>query len=97
MPEQQTGAARGYNPSKPGRRSHHPLMAFVSDVRMIANVWLRPGHTGSANNVIRFLHATRAHLAGRMIGLLRADSGFCEDAFLTHLEGERTARTGSRS
>ena len=86
--EQQMGAARGYNPSKPGRRSHHPLMAFVADVRMIANVWLRPGNTGSANNVIGFLHATREHLAGKAIGLLRADSGFCEDAFLTHLEGE---------
>ena len=87
--EQQEGGARGYNPSKPGRRSHHPLMAFVAEVRMVANVWLRPGNTGSANNVIGFLHATRAHLAGKAIGLLRADSGFCEDAFLTHLEGER--------
>ena len=87
--EQQEGGARGYNPSKPGRRSHHPLMAFVADVRMIANVWLRPGNTGSANNVINFLHATRANLAGKAIGLLRADSGFCEDGFLTHLEGER--------
>ena len=53
-------------------------MAFVADVRMIANVWLRPGNTGSANNVIGFLHATREHLAGKAIGLLRADSGFCE-------------------
>ena len=87
--EQQQGAARGYNPAKPGRRSHHPLMAFVSDVRMIANVWLRLGNSGSANNVIGFLHATREHLAGKAIGLLRADSGFCEDAFLRHLEGER--------
>lgn len=87
--EQQAGAARGYNPAKPGRRSHHPLMAFVSDVRMIANVWLRPGNSGSANNVINFLQATREHLAGKTIGLLRADSGFCEDAFLRHLEGER--------
>ena len=50
--------------------------------------WLRPGNTGSANNVIGFLHATREHLAGKTIGLLRADSGFCEDAFLAHLEGE---------
>ena len=39
--------------------------------------------------MIGFLHATREHLAGKTIGLLRADSGFCEDAFLTHLEGER--------
>ena len=56
---------------------------------MVANVWLRPGNTGSANNVISFLQATREHLAGKPIGLLRADSGFCEDAFLTHLERER--------
>jgi len=33
----QEGTARGYNPSKPGRVSHHPLMAFVADTRMIAN------------------------------------------------------------
>ena len=37
---QQEGAARGYNPRKPGRCSHHPLMAFVADTRMIANLWL---------------------------------------------------------
>lgn len=36
----QQGAARGYNPAKRGRASHHPLMAFVSDTRMIANCWL---------------------------------------------------------
>ena len=33
----QIGAARGYNPAKRGRASHHPLMAFVADTRMIAN------------------------------------------------------------
>ena len=40
----QEGAAKGYNPKRPGRLSHHPLLAFVSDVRMIANYWLRPEH-----------------------------------------------------
>ena len=52
---QQEGAARGYNPRKPGRCSHHPLMAFVADTRMIANFWLRPGNSHSANNVLSFL------------------------------------------
>jgi len=33
---------RGYNLRKLGRNSHHPLMAFVADIRMIANLWLRP-------------------------------------------------------
>ena len=40
----QEGAAKVYNPKRPGRLSHHPLLAFVSDVRMIANYWLRPEH-----------------------------------------------------
>ena len=52
---QQEGAARGYNPRKPGRNAHHPLMAFVADARMIANLWLRPGNSHSANNALAFL------------------------------------------
>ena len=51
----QQGAIRGYNPSKRGRASHHPLMAFVADSRMLANVWLRPGNAHTANNAIAFL------------------------------------------
>jgi hypothetical protein len=47
----QEGAAKGYNPKKPGRTSHHPLMAFVSELDIFANIWLRPGNTGSANHV----------------------------------------------
>ena len=31
---EQEGAAKGYNPKRPGRNSHHPILAFVSDIRM---------------------------------------------------------------
>ena len=41
----QEGAKKGYNPQKRGRASHHPIMAFVSDVKMVANFWLRSGNT----------------------------------------------------
>jgi hypothetical protein len=27
-----------------GRNSHHPLMALISQTRMVANPWLRPGN-----------------------------------------------------
>ena len=37
-------------------------MAFVSETRMIANCWLRPGNTSSANNVQGFLTNTRERL-----------------------------------
>jgi hypothetical protein len=83
---QPQGASKGYNARKPGRLSHHPLMAFVADSRMLANCWLRPGSSHTANNTRAFLANTQEHLAGKRIGLLRADSGFCDDAFLTHLQ-----------
>ena len=40
---EQEWAKRGYNPSKRGRASHHPLMAFISDCNMVVNMWLRSG------------------------------------------------------
>jgi len=83
---QQEGACRGYNPVRHGRASHHPLLAFIAEFRLVANFWLRPGNVHSANNVLQFLESTLAHLAGKTVGLLRADSGFFDDAFLTALE-----------
>lgn len=90
----QQGAVRGYNPSKRGRASHHPLMAFVADTRMLANVWLRPGNAHSANNVISFLQSSIQNLGpDKRVGLVRADSGFCEDGFLRHLEHQQLRYT----
>lgn len=85
----QEGAARGYNPSKRGRASHHPLMAFVADTRMIANCWLRPGNSSSANNVQAFLANTLHRLGDKRVCLLRADSGFSDAAFLDHLDQQQ--------
>ena len=85
----QEGAVRGYNPTKPGRPSHHPLMAFVADTRMIANCWLRPGNTQSAHNVRGFLDSTLDRLGDKQVALLRADSGFSDQAFLQDLEHKK--------
>jgi len=54
----QQGSARGYHPAKPGRNPRHPLMAFVADTRMAANLWLRPGNSHTANNSTAFLQAS---------------------------------------
>ena len=79
-------AARGYNPSKRGRASHHPLIAFAAAARMIANCWLRPGNSSSANNAQAFLANTLHRLGGKRVSLLRADSGFSDSAFLDDLD-----------
>ena len=82
----QEGTARGYNPAKRGRASHHPLMAFVADTRMISNCWLRPGNSSSAHNVQAFLANTLHRLGNQHVSLLRADSGFSDSAFLDYLD-----------
>lgn len=85
----QEGAVKGYNPKRPGRPSHHPLLAFISDVRMIANHWLRPGNTSSNINYIAFLEDTLSRLGDKRVGLVRMDSGFFAKNILDCLERKK--------
>jgi len=85
----QEGSKVGYNAQKPGRASHHPLMAFIAETRMVANAWLRPGNTNALSNCKAFLDETFEILRDKKIGLIRADSGFYAHDFLNYLEGER--------
>lgn len=83
----QEGALKGYNPKKRGRPSHHPLFAMLAEARCIAHVWLRSGNTASARGATAFLAEALALCAGRVtLALVRADSGFFDDAILTALE-----------
>ncbi|MEO7782430.1 MAG: hypothetical protein ABIR84_11510, partial [Candidatus Nitrotoga sp.] len=54
---------------------------------MVANFWLLPGNSSSANNTLEFLESTLRQLGSKIVGLLRADSGFYDDAILTFLQG----------
>lgn len=80
------GGAKGYNPKHHGRASHHPLLAFVADWRLVANFWLRPGNTSSSNNALAFIEATLANLGTTRVGLFRADSGFYDKAIVAFLK-----------
>jgi hypothetical protein len=82
----QEGSLVGYNPQKRGRPSHHPIMAFIADLRMVAHSWLRPGNTSSGNGSKIFLSETIDILGKHKVGLLRADSGFFEGEFMKDLE-----------
>ena len=81
-----TGSAKGYNRQKRGRNSHHPLIAFISQTRIVANAWLRPGNTADSSNCKAFLEETFEEvLRDQKVGLLRADSGFYTDEILSYL------------
>jgi hypothetical protein len=83
----QEGSAKGYNPNRKGRNSHHPLMAFISQTRMVANAWLRPGNTAACSNCVEFMRETFDEaMAGMKVGLVRGDSGFYTDEILSALE-----------
>jgi hypothetical protein len=83
---EQEGAKKGYNPAKKGRASHHPLIAFIADVKLVANMWLRSGDTSSANNFLSFLEDTLSKLKNKTIGLIRLDSGFFQSDVLNYVE-----------
>lgn len=86
---EQEGAKKGYNPAKRGRCSHHPLIAFIDDVKLVANMWLRSGDTSSANNFLSFLEDTLSKLKNKTVSLIRLDSGFFQSDILDYLETKK--------
>src|SRR5882672_766023 len=83
----QQGAAKGYNPRRPGRNSHHPLLAVLAEAPFILHGWLRSGNTGAARGVVPFLQEALALLPeGTWLRTVRADSGFFDGRFLDFLE-----------
>jgi len=85
----QEGAEIGPNPHKPGRASYHPLIARDRISDLIVHHVLRPGNTGSATDIVSFLHKTldivKEGKPGRTI-LARLDSGFESDEVMKLLE-----------
>ena len=86
---EQEGAVVGYNKVKSGKPSHRPLFAFVADLRMVLNAWLRPGNTDDKNGLTDFVEEALALLGGRhKVGLIRADAGFYDGKFVGALEAK---------
>ena len=73
----QEGVAVGY--TKRGLKPClHPLLAVIAEVRLVAQLWLRPGNTSCGGNVTAFFLDLWENLPShiRLRGV-RADSGFC--------------------
>lgn len=82
----QEGASKGFNPQR-GRRSYHPLFAFLDSTRECVLSWLRPGDAYTSNNAAEFLKQVFALLPRGIKELLvRADSGFFDDKVMSEIE-----------
>ena len=85
----QEGTELGYNPWHRGKKSHHPLMAFAAECRMVITSWLRPGNTTDSSNAENFFREVLRIFGQRhRVGLLRCDSGFCIGSFLDLVESQ---------
>ena len=82
----QEGAMKGYNPKKPGRKSHHPLMAFLGN-GFVVTLWNRSGNTHSAHQCVSFYSQPLSSLPKSFtIRHVLADSGFYAIGFIRYLE-----------
>jgi hypothetical protein len=82
----QEGSRKGYNPEKHGRNSHHPLIAVLAEANYILNGWLRSGNTGSSSSAVDFMKETLCMCKDVAVRIVRADTGFFCDKFLSFLE-----------
>ena len=84
---EQQGVAKGYNPSRPGRKTHHPLLAILAEAQCVLHAWLRSGNTGASSGVSNFLTEALALLPKAWkLRCVRADSGFFAQEMLGLLE-----------
>lgn len=88
---EQEGAERGYNPSRRGRRSHHPLLAMLAESKCILHSWLRGGNASTFRGAKEFyLEIAGCLPKGFSIRALRADAGFCSTEFFDTLDTHKT-------
>lgn len=74
---QQEGVTGGY--TKQGiKPCLHPLLAVLAEVRLVAQLWLRPGNTHCAQNAVAFFLELWSHRPRQVrLRAVRADAGFC--------------------
>ncbi len=85
----QEGAEKGYNPTKHGAKSYHPLLAFDSESKAVLKTKFRKGSAYTSSGICEFLKELHSELSastGKVF--FRADSGFFRGELFDLLENE---------
>ena len=83
----QEGAAKGFNTTKKGAKSYHPLLVFVSEMKLLYHTWFRTGSAYTSNGIVDFLKEVKVSLPATIEKVFfRADSGFFSGGLLDLLE-----------
>ena len=90
----QQGAARGFNTTRKGAKSYHPLLIFVSEMKLLYHTWFRTGSAYTANGIVDFLKEVEVSLPENIAKVFfRADSGFFSGKLFDLLEPLQGSRS----
>lgn len=83
---QQEGVAVGH--TRLGLKPcHQPMLAVLAEAMLCVQFWLRPGNAHCSNNLLNFTRELLQRLPRHLhLRLVRADSGFYDDRWLSFLE-----------
>jgi hypothetical protein len=83
----QQGAEKGFNTTKKGQKSYHPLLCFIAETRECLHNWFRSGSAYTGNGAREFMKECFSRIPKRAWTILvRADSGFFSGDLLDLLE-----------
>lgn len=83
----QEGAAKRFNTTKKGANSYHPLLVFVSEMKLLYYTWFRTGSAYTSNSIADFLKEIKSSFLETVdIVFFRADSGFFSGELFELLE-----------
>ncbi|HUX55922.1 MAG TPA: IS1380 family transposase [Bacteroidales bacterium] len=86
----QEGAEKGYNTTKKGAKSYHPMLVFVSEMKLLYHTWFKTGSAYTSNGIVDFLKEVSTRLPKNITKVLfRADSGFFAGGLFDLLESFR--------
>ena len=79
----QQGASKGFNQKKRGAKSYHPLLAFITDYKLVMHTWFRTGNAYTSNGSEEFIRQLLAYVPGNIKQIFfRMDSGFFDNNLL---------------
>lgn len=62
----QQRAAKGYNPTRKNGMSYHPLLVFVSEMKILYHSWFSTGSAYTSNSIVDFFHEVRSSLPDKI-------------------------------
>ena len=73
----QQGTAKGFNTTRKDAKSYHPLLVFVSDIKLLYHTWFRTSSAYTANGIVDFLKEVEVSLPENIAKVFfRTDSDF---------------------